>query len=65
MWVRPLDAYVGAERPSKVMVWTPEHTGIFLTHARGHAATNPMHLSDPDPDPDRGIGLGLGLGSGS
>ncbi|MGI8335138.1 site-specific integrase [Actinomadura scrupuli] len=39
-----MDAYVGAERPSKVMVWTPEHTGVFLTHARRHRLYAQYHL---------------------
>jgi integrase len=31
-----LDAYVGAPRPSRVMVWTPELTAKFLKYARLH-----------------------------
>ncbi|WP_177227727.1 tyrosine-type recombinase/integrase [Nonomuraea pusilla] len=32
--VDPLAAYIGTPRPSPVMVWTPEQTNAFLTHAR-------------------------------
>ncbi|MEO3827372.1 tyrosine-type recombinase/integrase [Actinomadura sp. B10D3] len=31
-----LDAYIGAPRPSRVMVWTPELTNTFLRRTRGH-----------------------------
>jgi integrase len=32
--VDPVVAYIGAPRPSPVMVWTPEQTQQFLAHAR-------------------------------
>jgi integrase len=31
-----LDAYIGAPRPSRVMVWTPELTALFLRRAKLH-----------------------------
>ncbi|MDB4872714.1 MAG: hypothetical protein JWL97_3718 [Gemmatimonadales bacterium] len=42
--VKPLDAYIGAERPSPVMVWTPAQTGLFLDQARGHRLYAQYHL---------------------
>ncbi|MEV0621708.1 tyrosine-type recombinase/integrase [Nonomuraea sp. NPDC050404] len=32
--VDPIAAYIGATRPSPVMVWTPEQTSAFLAYAR-------------------------------
>ncbi|OLZ59501.1 tyrosine-type recombinase/integrase [Amycolatopsis keratiniphila] len=32
------------ERPSRVMVWTPEQTGTFLDHAEGHPHYVLLHL---------------------
>ncbi|MBF8193971.1 site-specific integrase [Nonomuraea sp. K274] len=32
--VDPIAAYIGASRPSPVMVWTPEQTSAFLAYAR-------------------------------
>ncbi|MEU8324150.1 site-specific integrase [Nonomuraea sp. NPDC048881] len=32
--VDPVAVYIGAPRPSPVMVWTPEQTNAFLVHAR-------------------------------
>ncbi|MEU6036149.1 tyrosine-type recombinase/integrase [Actinomadura sp. NPDC047616] len=34
--INRLDAYIGAPRPSKVMVWTPALTKRFLQRAEGH-----------------------------
>lgn len=34
--VKPMDAYVSTPRPSPVMVWTPEQTGVFLDRAARH-----------------------------
>ncbi|MQY04534.1 tyrosine-type recombinase/integrase [Actinomadura macrotermitis] len=42
--VNRLDAYIGAPRPSKVMVWTPALTRIFLQRARGHRLYALYHL---------------------
>lgn len=33
-WVDPVVAYIGAPRPSPVMVWTPQQTQQFLAYAR-------------------------------
>lgn len=35
--VNPIEVYFGVLRPSPVMVWTPQHTGIFLDYAHTHA----------------------------
>jgi integrase len=35
--VNPIEVYFGAPRPSPVMVWTPQHTGIFLDYTAAHA----------------------------
>jgi integrase len=42
--VNRLDAYVGAPRPSPVMVWTPLHTSVFLDRARRHRLYAQYHL---------------------
>lgn len=42
--VNRLDAYVGTPRPSPVMVWTPEQTGVFLDRARAHRLYVQYHL---------------------
>ncbi|MBE1530352.1 hypothetical protein [Actinomadura algeriensis] len=34
--VKSMDAYIGTPRPSPVMVWTPEQTGVFLDRAATH-----------------------------
>ena len=34
--INVIEAYIGAPRPSPVMVWTPEQTRRFLDHARRH-----------------------------
>lgn len=34
--INRLDAYIGAPRPSRVMVWTPELTAQFLRRAKSH-----------------------------
>jgi integrase len=34
--INVIEAYIGAPRPSPVMVWTPEQTRRFLTHAAEH-----------------------------
>ncbi|MEU5885194.1 site-specific integrase [Spirillospora sp. NPDC047279] len=34
--INRLDAYIGAPRPSPVMVWTPDQTWTFLERARRH-----------------------------
>jgi hypothetical protein len=39
-----LDAYIGAPRPSKVMVWTPALTQQFLRRARVHRLYAQYHL---------------------
>ncbi|MFI6731434.1 hypothetical protein ACIBI9_00770 [Nonomuraea sp. NPDC050451] len=36
--VDPIASYVGAPRPSPVMVWTPEQTSAFLAYARRGSA---------------------------
>lgn len=42
--INRLDAYIGAPRPSKVMVWTPALTKRFLDRARGHRLYALFHL---------------------
>ncbi|WP_395111581.1 tyrosine-type recombinase/integrase [Actinomadura sp. SCN-SB] len=42
--INRLDAYIGAPRPSKVMVWTPALTRTFLDRARGHRLYAQYHL---------------------
>lgn len=42
--INRLDAYIGAPRPSKVMVWTPALTKQFLQRARGHRLYAQFHL---------------------
>ncbi|MEO3830334.1 site-specific integrase [Actinomadura sp. B10D3] len=42
--INRLDAYVGAPRPSKVMVWTPALTRKFLARARHHRLYTQYHL---------------------
>ncbi|TDC77486.1 site-specific integrase [Actinomadura sp. 7K507] len=42
--VKPMDAYVSTPRPSPVMVWTPEQTGIFLNRASRHRLYGLYHL---------------------
>ncbi len=42
--VNRLDAYIGAPRPSPVMVWTPEQTALFLRRARRHRLYALFHL---------------------
>ncbi|MEO3824560.1 site-specific integrase [Actinomadura sp. B10D3] len=42
--VKPMDAYVSTPRPSPVMVWTPEQTGIFLNRAARHRLYALYHL---------------------
>ncbi|WP_285497858.1 site-specific integrase, partial [Actinomadura sp. NBRC 104425] len=42
--INRLDAYIGAPRPSKVMVWTPALTKRFLDRARGHRLYAQYHL---------------------
>ncbi|MFI0354213.1 tyrosine-type recombinase/integrase [Actinomadura sp. 9N407] len=42
--INRLDAYIGAPRPSKVMVWTPILTNRFLDRARGHRLYAQYHL---------------------
>jgi integrase len=39
-----LDAFIGAPRPSVVMVWTPKQTGVFLDQARTHRLYALYHL---------------------
>ncbi|MFF4775479.1 tyrosine-type recombinase/integrase [Microtetraspora fusca] len=41
---RPLDVYISTQRPSAVMVWTPEQTGAFLSVARSHDLYALYHL---------------------
>jgi integrase len=38
------DAYIGTPRPSPVMVWTPEQTGVYLDRARAHRLYAQYHL---------------------
>ncbi|MDL4817353.1 tyrosine-type recombinase/integrase [Actinomadura opuntiae] len=42
--INRLDAYVGAPRPSPVMVWTPALTKRLLARARGHRLYAQYHL---------------------
>jgi integrase len=35
--INPIEVYFGVPRPSPVMVWTPQHTRIFLDYAHAHA----------------------------
>jgi integrase len=42
--VNRMDAYIGTPRPSPVMVWTPEHTTVFLERARRHRLYAQYHL---------------------
>ncbi|MEU6036110.1 site-specific integrase [Actinomadura sp. NPDC047616] len=42
--INRLDAYIGAPRPSKVMVWTPALTKRFPHRARGHRLYVQYHL---------------------
>ncbi|MEO3829901.1 tyrosine-type recombinase/integrase [Actinomadura sp. B10D3] len=42
--INRLDAYIGAPRPSRVMVWTPALTRAFLERARGHRLYAQFHL---------------------
>ncbi|MEU9018587.1 tyrosine-type recombinase/integrase [Actinomadura sp. NPDC048394] len=42
--INRLDAYIGAPRPSRVMVWTPALTRTFLDRARGHRLYAQFHL---------------------
>jgi integrase len=42
--VKAINSYVGAARPSPVMVWTPEQTARFLDHIRGHRLYAQYHL---------------------
>ncbi|WP_067459753.1 site-specific integrase [Actinomadura macra] len=42
--INRLDAYIGAPRPSPVMVWTPTLTKQFLDRARGHRLYAQYHL---------------------
>jgi integrase len=42
--VKAINSYVGANRPSPVMVWTPEQTALFLDHIRGHRLYAQYHL---------------------
>lgn len=42
--INRLDAYIGAPRPSPVMVWTPELTHTFLQRARRHRLHALYHL---------------------
>ncbi|REE95758.1 integrase-like protein [Thermomonospora umbrina] len=42
--INRLDAYIGAPRPSKVMVWTPALTKQFLERARRHRLYAQYHL---------------------
>ncbi|MFV2179925.1 tyrosine-type recombinase/integrase [Actinomadura sp. LOL_016] len=42
--VKSMDAYVGTPRPSPVMVWTPEQTGVFLDRAAAHRLYATYHL---------------------
>ncbi|URM96419.1 site-specific integrase [Actinomadura madurae] len=42
--INRLDAYIGAPRPSRVMVWTPALTNKFLRRARGHRLYAQYHL---------------------
>lgn len=42
--INRLDAYIGAPRPSPVMVWTPALTRKFLDRARGHRLYAQYHL---------------------
>ncbi|GAA2456230.1 tyrosine-type recombinase/integrase [Actinomadura vinacea] len=42
--INRLDAYIGAPRPSRVMVWTPALTKRFLHRARHHRLYAQFHL---------------------
>ncbi|WP_242891142.1 tyrosine-type recombinase/integrase [Actinomadura litoris] len=42
--INRLDAYIGAPRPSRVMVWTPALTNKFLNRARRHRLYAQYHL---------------------
>lgn len=42
--INRLDAYIGAPRPSRVMVWTPALTKRFLDRARRHRSYAQFHL---------------------
>ncbi|GGV45146.1 site-specific integrase [Actinomadura cremea] len=42
--INRLDAYIGAPRPSRVMVWTPALTRRFLERARRHRLYAQYHL---------------------
>ncbi|MFV2180103.1 hypothetical protein ACFHW3_44200, partial [Actinomadura sp. LOL_011] len=42
--INRLDAYIGAPRPSRVMVWTPVLTRRFLERARRHRLYAQYHL---------------------
>ncbi|MGI5166716.1 tyrosine-type recombinase/integrase [Spirillospora sp. CA-253888] len=42
--INRLDAYIGAPRPSKVMVWTPALTKMFLERAKPHRLYALYHL---------------------
>ncbi|WP_141578738.1 tyrosine-type recombinase/integrase [Actinomadura sp. WMMA1423] len=42
--INRLDAYIGAPRPSPVMVWTPALTNKFLQRARRHRLYAQFHL---------------------
>ncbi|MFV2179630.1 tyrosine recombinase XerC [Actinomadura sp. LOL_016] len=42
--INRLDAYIGAPRPSRVMVWTPALTRRFLERARKHRLYAQYHL---------------------
>ncbi|MFI0410624.1 tyrosine-type recombinase/integrase [Actinomadura sp. 3N508] len=42
--INRLDAYIGAPRPSRVMVWTPALTKRFLDRARRHRLYAQYHL---------------------
>jgi integrase len=67
--INRLDAYIGAPRPSPVMVWTPIQTNVFLDRARPHRLYAQYHvivfrglrrgescgLRWPDIDLDEGI----------
>jgi integrase len=40
----PLDVWVSTPRPSRVMVWTPAQTSVFLAYARRHRLYALYHL---------------------